>query len=73
MFSRSLLGSIFDGFWTDLGSKLGSKMEPKSIENGVEKIMKNNDDQDGEKIGYSLQEVPNFAQLFDEHPQTPAR
>ena len=23
MFSRSLLGSIFDGFWSDFGSKLG--------------------------------------------------
>ena len=30
MFSRSLLGSIFDGFGSDFGSKLGVEMESKS-------------------------------------------
>ena len=34
------LASIFYGFWWILGGKLGSKIEPRSIEKGIEKTMK---------------------------------
>ena len=35
-----LLASIFDGFLWLLGSKLGGKIEPRSLQNGIEKTMK---------------------------------
>ena len=35
-----LLASIFNGLWWILGSKLGGKMEPRSIQKGIEKTMK---------------------------------
>ena len=34
---EGILASIFLRFWWILGPKLGSKMEPRSIQNGVEK------------------------------------
>ena len=34
-----LLASIFDGFWWVLGSKLGGKIEPRGIKNGIEQPM----------------------------------
>ena len=37
---EGILASIFDGFWSILGGKLGSKIEPRSIEKGIEKTMK---------------------------------
>ena len=35
-----LLASIFHRFWWVLGGKLGRKIEPRSIKNGIEKTMK---------------------------------
>ena len=35
-----ILASIFLGFWSILGAKLGGKIEPRSIKNGIEKTMK---------------------------------
>ena len=46
MFSRSLLGSIFHGFWSDVGFKMGVKMDAKSIYDGVEKLSQRNPNQD---------------------------
>ena len=37
---EGILASIFDGFWWILGSKLGGKIEPRGIKNGIEKTMK---------------------------------
>ena len=37
---EGILASIFDRFWWILGAKLGGKIEPKSIKNGIEKTMK---------------------------------
>ena len=34
------MASIFDRFWSIWGAKLGSKIEPRSIKNGIEKTMK---------------------------------
>ena len=34
------MASIFEQFWWILGSKLGSKIEQKSIPKGIEKVMK---------------------------------
>ena len=36
---EGILASIFNGFWWIFGSKLGGKMEPKSIQEGIEKTM----------------------------------
>ena len=35
-----ILTSIFDGFWWIVGGKLGRKMEPRSIQEGIEKTIK---------------------------------
>ena len=35
-----ILVSIFNGFWWVLGGKLGWKIEPRGIKNGIEKTMK---------------------------------
>ena len=37
---EGILASIFDGFWWILGGKLGGKIEPRGIKNGIEKTMK---------------------------------
>ena len=37
---EGILASIFHRFWWILGAKLGGKIEPKSIKNGIEKTMK---------------------------------
>ena len=37
---EGILASIFDGFWWVLGGKLGGKIEPRGIKNGIEKTMK---------------------------------
>ena len=37
---EGLLASIFNGFWWILGGKLGGKIEPRGIKNGIEKTMK---------------------------------
>ena len=37
---EGILASIFDGFWWIWGSKLGVKLEPRGIKNGIEKTMK---------------------------------
>ena len=37
---EGILASIFDRFWWILGSKLASKIEQKSIQEGIEKVMK---------------------------------
>ena len=37
---EGILASIFERFWWILGGKLGSKIEPKSIQKGIEKVMK---------------------------------
>ena len=34
---EGILASIFNGFWLIFGSKLGGKMEPRSIQEGIEK------------------------------------
>ena len=34
-----LLASIFNGFWWIFGGMLGGKMEPRSIQEGIEKAM----------------------------------
>ena len=34
---EGILASIFNGFWWIFGSKLGRKMEPRSIQEGIEK------------------------------------
>ena len=39
--SEGILASIFDGFWWILGGKLGGKMEPRSIQKGIEKTIEN--------------------------------
>ena len=36
---EGILGSIFNGFWWIFGGKLGGKMEPRSIQEGIEKAM----------------------------------
>ena len=36
---EGILASIFDEFWWTFGSKLGGKMDPKSIQEGIEKAM----------------------------------
>ena len=36
---EGILASIFDEFWWIFGSKLGGKMEPRSIQEGIEKAM----------------------------------
>ena len=36
---EDILGSIFSGFWWIFGGKLGGKMEPRSIQEGIEKAM----------------------------------
>ena len=36
---EGILASIFNGFWWIFGSKLGGKMEPRSIQEGIEKAM----------------------------------
>ena len=36
---KCLLASIFCGFWWVLGTKLGGKIEPRSIKNGIEKTI----------------------------------
>ena len=33
---EGILASIFDGFWWILGAKLGGKIEPRGIKNGIE-------------------------------------
>ena len=38
--SEGILASIFDEFFWIWGGKLGGKIEPKSIKNGIEKTMK---------------------------------
>ena len=40
---EGILGSIFNGFWWIFGSKLGGKMEPRSIQKGIEKTMEKMD------------------------------
>ena len=37
---EGILASIFHRFWWILGAKLGGKIKPKSIKNGIEKTMK---------------------------------
>ena len=37
---EGILASIFNGFWLILGGKLGGKIEPRSLQNGIEKTMK---------------------------------
>ena len=37
---EGILASIFDRFWWILGGKLGSKIDQKSIQEGIEKVMK---------------------------------
>ena len=37
---EGILASIFKRFWWILGGKLGSKIEQKSIQEGIEKVMK---------------------------------
>ena len=37
---EGILASIFNGLWWTLGSKLGGKIEPRGIKNGIEKTMK---------------------------------
>ena len=37
---EGILASFFDGFWWILGGKLRSKIDPRSIKNGIEKTMK---------------------------------
>ena len=37
---EGILASIFHRFWWILGGKLGGKIEPKSIKNGIKKTMK---------------------------------
>ena len=37
---EGILASIFHRFWWILGAKLGGKIEPRSIKNGIEKKMK---------------------------------
>ena len=37
---EGILASIFNGFWWILGGKLGGKIEPRGIKNGIEKTMK---------------------------------
>ena len=37
---EGVLASIFNGFWLILGGKLGGKIEPRGIKNGIEKTMK---------------------------------
>ena len=36
---EGILASIFNGFWWIFGGKLGRKMEPRSIQEGIEKAM----------------------------------
>ena len=36
---EGILASIFNGFWWIFGGKVGRKMEPKSIQEGIEKAM----------------------------------
>ena len=36
---EGILASIFDGFWWIFGGKLGGKMEPRSIQEGIKKAM----------------------------------
>ena len=36
---EGILASIFNGFWWIFGGKLGGKMEPRSIQEGIEKAM----------------------------------
>ena len=44
-----ILASIFHRFWLIFGAKLGGKSEPKSINNGIEKTMKKDSCQNGQK------------------------
>ena len=37
---EGILASTFDGFWWILDGKLGRKIEPKGIKNGIAKTMK---------------------------------
>ena len=37
---EGILASIFHRFWWILGGKLGGKIEPRGIKNGIEKTMK---------------------------------
>ena len=37
---EGILASIFDRFWWILGAKLGSEIHQKSIQKGIEKVMK---------------------------------
>ena len=47
---EGILASIFVGVWWILGGKLGGKIEPRGIKNGIEKTMKNEGQQDGQKV-----------------------
>ena len=44
-----ILASIFLGFWSILGGKLGGKPEPRSTEKGIEKRCKKEEQRDGQK------------------------
>ena len=37
---EGILASMFNGFWWIFGGKLGGKMEPRSIQEGIEKTIK---------------------------------
>ena len=44
-----ILASIFLGFWSILGGKLGGKMEPRSTQKGIEKQCKKEEQRDCQK------------------------
>ena len=48
-FFVQVFGQIFYRFLMDLGAIWGAKMEPTLTKKGVGKMMKNDDDQDGQK------------------------
>ena len=54
---EGILASIFDRFWWTGGAKLGSKIDKKSIQKGVEKRWKNEAQQDGQKVAIKSYEV----------------
>ena len=44
-----ILASIFLGFWSILGAKLGGKLEPRSTQKGIEKRCKKEEQRDCQK------------------------
>ena len=44
-----ILASIFLGFWSILGGKLGRKLEPRSTQKGIEKRCKKEEQRDCQK------------------------